>query len=163
MLKVNGNTFSACGASFTVPDGYYIEPHGEMEYESGLDIYSPDTKIFFNIEISEQEKPEIEYIKAMILRDYEEYYEKKPRSVPKGMIVPVTVNRLEGFQYIDRFFAESFQSFWATFPLAAKSDPPRYTSLNFYAQFNFTEPKIEILPYFRQIFELLDKSDCRGD
>ena len=64
MLKVNGNTFSACGASFTVPDGYYIEPHGEMEYESGLDIYSPDPKIFFNIEISEQEKPEIEYIKA---------------------------------------------------------------------------------------------------
>lgn len=50
MIRIKKDKFSAGGVCFSLPDGFFIDPHPQVMYEDGMSLYSPDMSydmIFF--------------------------------------------------------------------------------------------------------------------
>ena len=106
MLQYIKGRFHLAGASFAMPDGFFIEPTPLEPTDNGFMLFSPDDKYVLTISFSEESQPTDAILNSLFSKEY--------GLEPFQPIAPIEINGLTGHCALyhggrDQYYEARFQ------------------------------------------------------
>lgn len=104
MLMYKQGRFWAEGASFAIPDGFFVEMDPDVNYERGIGAWDPSCTILYMWNICKEDDGAKQMLESVV-KDYQ----------PLSKITPIVLNGLSGYWGI--YGGKSFQNYEVRFDL----------------------------------------------